>query len=117
MSKNRQLKLILGGASCVRMSPSEYEQIKRDSEASGKSIPKLLRESYFSRPPMKVLVSQRDLAFLRKDLNRIGNNLNQVAKRLNANLMHGWSDTLELVLEQFKTLTNQIYYGYGVHKG
>ncbi len=116
MSQNNIIKLTKGGASHVRMSPSEYDRIKKDSETSGKSIPDLLRESYFSQPPRKVLVGRSDLAILRKDLNRIGNNLNQIARRLNVGLMHGWSDKLDSVLEQFETLTNQIYYGYGVHK-
>ena len=117
MSKNRQLKLISGGSSHVRMSSSEYEQIKKDSEASGQSIPDLLREAYFSQPPRRVLVNKNDLDILRKDLNRIGNNLNQITRKLNAGLMTGWSNKLDLILEQFDTLTNQIYYGYGVLKG
>lgn len=114
---DKKIKLTVGSSSHVRMSPKEYKRIKRDSELSRKSIPELLRESYFSKPPGKVLVNKNDLEILRKDLSRIGNNLNQIAKRVNAGLMHGWSDTLDLVLEQFKTLTNQIHYGYGLHKG
>ena len=116
MSQNNIIKLTKGGASYVRMSPSEYDRIKKDSETSRKSIPELLRESYFSQPPRRVLMDRDNVTILRKDLNRIGNNLNQVAKRLNSGLMHGWSNTLDLVLEQFETLTNQIHYGYGVHK-
>ncbi len=118
MSQNNITKVIKGGASCVRLSPSEYSRIQKDSKTSGKSIPELLRESYFDKPSTKVLMNKDDLAVLRKDLNRIGNNLNQVARRLNSGLMHGWSDTLDLALEQFKTLTNQIHYGYGygIHK-
>ncbi len=116
MNQNNKTKLSKGGTSCVRMSPSEYKRMKKDSRTSGKSIPELLRDSYFGNLPVKVLVNKNDLDILRKDLNRIGNNLNQVAKRLNSGLMHGWSNTLSLVLEQFKILTNQIYYGYGVPK-
>ena len=100
----------------MRLSPSECRRIKKDSKVSGKSIPELLRDSYFGKLPVKVLVNKNDLDILRKDLNRIGNNLNQVAKRLNAGLMHGWSNTLDLVLEQFDTLTDQIHYNYGVPK-
>ncbi len=116
MKENRKLKLIPREASYVRMSPLKYKQIKKDSEVSGKSIPALLRNSYFGKPPVKVLVKENDLDVLRKDLNRIGNNLNQIARRLNSGLLHGWSNTLDLVLEQFRILTSQIHYGYGVHK-
>ena len=116
MNENRKSKLIPREASYVRMSPLEYERIKNDSEVSGKSIPALLRNSYFGNLPVKVLVNKNDLNILRKDLNRIGNNLNQIARRLNAGLMKGWSNKLDLILEEFQTLTSQIYYGYGVPK-
>ena len=117
MRKTKQLELQIGGSSHVRMSASEYSRIERDSIKSGKPIPELLREAYFSKPPLKVLFQKEDLITLRKDLNKIGNNINQVARKLNSGFMHGWNNTLELVLEQFQTLTNQIHYGYGVHKG
>ena len=116
MSKSGQSKLTKRGMSCVRMSPLEYRRIKEDSEKLGKSIPELFRESYFSQLPKRVLMRKDDVTLLRKDLNRIGNNLNQIAKKLNAGLIHGWSNKLDLVLEQFEILTSQIYYGYGVHK-
>ena len=114
MNENTKLKLIYGGRSHVRLSPLEYKQIKKESKESGKSIPELLRNSYFGKLPRKVLVKENDLDVLRKDLNRIGNNLNQIARRLNSGLMHGWCDTLDLVFEQFRILTSQIHYGYGV---
>ena len=101
----------------MRLSPAEYKQVLKESEASSQSAPELLREAYFKQPPRKVLMSKNDIARVRKDLNRIGNNLNQIAKRLNSGLMHGWSDSLDLILEEFKTLTSEIYYGYGVCKG
>ena len=116
MSENKKSKLTSGGRCCVRMSPSEYRRITKESEASGHSIPELLRESYFKQPPRKVLMSKNDIDLFRKDLNRIGNNLNQIARKLNAGLLEGWSDKLDLILEEFKTLTNQVYYGYGVCK-
>ena len=116
MKENKKSKLVPREASYVRMSPLEYEQIKKDSKVSGKSIPALLRDAYFGKLPIKVLLNKNDLNILKKDLNRIGNNLNQIARKLNAGLMKGWSNILELVLEEFRNLTSQIYYGYGVPK-
>ncbi len=116
MSQNNITKSTKGGSSHVRMSLSEYNKIKKDSETLGKSIPELLRKSYFDKPSTKVLVNKDDLSILRKDLSKIGNNLNQIAKRINSGLTYGWSDTLDLILEQFKTLTLQIHYDYGIPK-
>lgn len=116
-SKNRKTNFQIGGSTCVRMSTKEYLQIVKESDLTGRSIPKLLREAYFGRPPQKVLMNKEDLMILRRDMNKIGNNLNQIARKINSGFMHGWNNTLELVLEQFQILTNQIHYGHGVHKG
>ncbi len=116
MEKLEQLELQTGRSTCVRMSPQEYTRIRNESANSGKSIPELLREAYFNSPPRKVLVTEKDLAILRNDMGKIGNNLNQIVRKLNAGFVHGWSNTLDLVFEQFKTLTDQIHYGYGVHQ-
>ncbi len=116
MQQNKKSELNARSVIYVRLSSLEYEKIKKESEVLGKSAPQLLRDSHFSKPPTKVLVSQNDLTILQKDLGRIGNNLNQVARRFNAGLLCGWSDKIDLILEQFETLTNQIYYGYGIHK-
>ena len=116
MSENNTTELSKGSATCVRFSPREYKRIKKKSDQSRKSIPQLLRDSYFGRLPTRVLLKDNDLDILRKDLNRIGNNLNQIARKLNAGLMHGWSNALESVSEQFETLTDQIHYDYGVPK-
>ena len=51
MSHDRKIKRRKGGSSHVRMSVSEYERIKRESEEWGKSIPELLREAYFLNSP------------------------------------------------------------------
>ena len=116
MNKNNIIKLSTRNRCCVRMTTFEYKQIQKDSKTFGKSVPQLLRESYFSQPPRKVLMNKNDLDVLRKDLNRIGNNLNQIARKLNSGLMEGWSNSLESVSNQLKILTDQIYYGYGVCK-
>lgn len=116
MSKSGLLQLTSEGRCNVRMSPFEYRRIKKDSEASRKSIAELLRESYFSQPPRKVLMDRKDVDLLRKDLSRIGNNLNQVARRLNTGLFHGWNNTLNLIWEELRALKKQIHYGYGVPK-
>ena len=101
----------------VRFSLKEYEKISKEANSQRTSIPKLLKNAYFSRLPTKVLMSHSDLEQVRADLNRIGNNINQVARKLNAGFMAGWSDTLDLVLIELKTLTRQLHNDFGVTKG
>lgn len=114
MDTNKKSKPHKSKAVCVRLYPSEYRRLQRESEESSRSIPDILRDSYFSLPPRRVLMDQKSLAFLRGDLNKIGNNLNQIARKMNAGLMEGWSKALNEVSDQLEGLRDQIYYGYNV---
>ena len=78
MKDAKQLELKLGGSSHVRFSDKEYKQVQKDSFKTSKSIPSLLKDTYFNGRPTEVLMSREDLKIVRKDLNKIGNNLNQV---------------------------------------
>lgn len=117
MKDAKQLELKLGGSSHVRFNDREYKQVQKDAFKKSKSIPTLLKDTYFKGRPTEVLMNENDLDVVRKDLNKIGNNLNQVARKLNSGFMHGWNDTLDRVLEQFEILTKQLHHGYGVYQG
>ncbi|MEE2671390.1 MAG: plasmid mobilization relaxosome protein MobC [Bdellovibrionota bacterium] len=117
MSENKNQKTKHGGSSHVRFTPREYSQVQKESFKKSKSIPTLLKDTYFKGRPEEVLISESDLEQLNKKMDRIGNNLNQVAKKLNSGFMHGWNETLGLVYEQFRILTVQLHHGYGVYKG
>jgi hypothetical protein len=97
---------------CVRFSQEEYSEVKDESEKLRKTIPTLLKDSYFGRLPTKVLISREELTEIRKDLNRIGNNINQVAKKLNSGLMQGWHPIIEEVKDEFVHLQRTLHFGY-----
>ena len=84
-------------SSHVRFAADQYQQIAQDSINSGKSIPQLLKEKYFSGPQIVPLLSKPDLALLRTELSRIGNNLNQIAKRINSGVRAGFYDEVALL--------------------
>ena len=85
----------------VRFNSEEYERIRRDAQIIGESIPKLLKDSYFSRPILNPLMRHDDLIMMVGQLGRIGNNLNQVAKHLNSGFRAGFNDDLEEIRQTF----------------
>ena len=101
---------------CVALTPEEFERITEESKKTKASIPELLRMAYFNRLPTRVLMNKKDVVILRKDLNRIGNNLNQITKKINSGLLYGWSDTLEKISHEFSELKKEINLGYGIYK-
>ena len=111
MSKE-QLELNLGGASHVRFSPQEYRKVLKDSKEKNKTIPALLKDSYFGRLPEKVAFKDTHVNEIRKDLNRIGNNLNQIARKLNSGFMHGWHPIIDEAKKEFNRIKDAIQLGY-----
>lgn len=74
----------------VRLTEEEFERILRESQATGLSLPKLLKQRYFKSSPLKVLMSKEERHALAAELRRIGNNVNQIARRMNSGALEGW---------------------------
>ena len=87
-------------SSHVRFNADEYQQIEEDSINMGKSIPQLLKERYFSEGKQVALITKPDLAILRTEISRLGNNINQIARRLNSGIRFGFNDEINGVREQ-----------------
>lgn len=73
-----------GWSTHVRLSDAEYRSACADQEARGKSIPELLKEAYFGGKPTAILMTKEDVKRLLSEMLRQGNNLNQIARKLNA---------------------------------
>lgn len=105
MGSEKQVKEVRGaGASCVRFTGDEYQAIEEDSINTGKSIPTLLKEKYFKGPRPLPLLAKADLAKVLGDLGRIGNNLNQIARRLNSGIRQGFMEEIEDLQRSFEEL-------------
>lgn len=97
MEKSNPEKIDPIAASCVRFSKKERSQIDEDVVITGKSIPTLLKEKYFSGPRPLPLITRADLQKFNGDMGRIANNLNQLAKRLNSGIREGFVDELTVM--------------------
>ena len=81
----------------VRFSRGEYSQLENDTGVMGKSIPELLKEAYFIGPALTPLMRNDDLNMLVSQLGRIGNNVNQIARKVNSGFREGFNDDIVTV--------------------
>lgn len=88
-------------ASCVKFSESEYKKVQDSSEVTGKTIPTLLKEAFFKGGVVKPKFSDEEAKNLLKQLNRIGNNINQIARHLNFGISEIWAVDFEKVKKEF----------------
>jgi len=86
-------------ATCVRLSEEEFLKFKDLAEKLGISIPELLKSTLQKR---KLLPCHKeDIQKLLVELSRIGNNVNQIAKRLNSGFRAGFeSAELKAIMAQ-----------------
>jgi Bacterial mobilisation protein (MobC) len=98
----------------VRFSESEYERIREESRIIGESIPSLLKQAYFKRKPVTVLLDATDRKAVFADLRRIGNNANQLAKRVNSGFVKDWHPEFQIVANSLVMLERYLVGKYGV---
>ena len=88
----------------IRMSPEQFLKISEISKEMRKTIPKVFLDLLDRKVPQVTLMNTENVDKIRLELNRIGNNVNQIAKKVNSG---------ELVLSQsfddFRDQLNLIY--------
>lgn len=93
-----------GGSSHVRFDSEEYRSIADDAVNTGQSIPTLLKERYFKGPRPLPLMTKADVGKVLGELGRIGNNVNQLARRWNSGIREGFVSELDEIQESFLLL-------------
>lgn len=83
------------GASCVKFSDFERRQIEESARTTGQSIPWLLKNAFFSYGPVRPVFDRQSAVELRKELNRIGVNINQIAREINSGIKKGWHEEFQ----------------------
>ena len=102
LKKTSDTKKIM--ASCVSFSENEYRRITNKANRLGKSIPSILKKSHFRKKPVTPVFSFDDAKKLISALARIGNNLNQIARKINSGFAEGYNDHLRSVSEEIRVL-------------
>ncbi len=100
-------------ATCVKFTETEYERIQKASHILGETIPQILKSSFFKGPEISVLLTNEDAKSIMSQLQKIGTNVNQIAKHLNAGIREGFNDGLNQAVEQLKIIRQYISGVYG----
>lgn len=95
-------------ASYVRFNPDEFERIEKDHLKRNQSIPELLKEAYFGKPPVAILMTQEEQKSWIRELNQMGNNLNQIARKVNAGFRSELDTDLGLIRQKLTSLCSLI---------
>ena len=98
----------------VRFTPEQYERLKNEALILGITIPDLLKHAYFRKDPITVLMNHSDRKAVFHELCRIGNYVNQVARRVNTGLQEGWYKEFAEAIQILSNLEKYLVGGYGV---
>jgi hypothetical protein len=91
-------------AACVKLTIKQYNILKEASVHTGRSIPELLRKSYSKRPVRTPIVPHKDALSIMRELKRIGNNVNQIAMRMNRGLYEDWHPEFKIFCNEFSRM-------------
>jgi hypothetical protein len=91
------------------MSAAEYKRLQSMVKATGLKAPELFRRALFSRMDLeRPLFTPEQAKNFEAELRRQGNNVNQIAKQLNAGLMNGWSQSLNSLVRAYVDLRHML---------
>ena len=97
----------------IRYTADEYQRITEDALLYNESIPNLMKAVYFKRPLPRPFALPDDAQRIATALDRIGNNVNQIARQLNTGFRQGFSSALEEALNNLSAMRNFIRGKYG----
>lgn len=80
----------------VRMTDSEYKRLQKMMATTGLKAPELFRKALFSRTDLeRPLMPPEDVHQLKVEMNRQGNNINQMTRQMNQDARIGWSASFD----------------------
>ncbi|MBK9323014.1 MAG: plasmid mobilization relaxosome protein MobC [Bdellovibrionaceae bacterium] len=110
---NLETESDVGTALCVRIDATEHHRIKKMIAATGMSGPELFRRALFARMDLeRPLLTPEQAKSFETELKRQGNNINQIAKKINMGLMAGWSQALSAINVNYMKLSQMLTVNY-----
>ncbi|MBK9324293.1 MAG: plasmid mobilization relaxosome protein MobC [Bdellovibrionaceae bacterium] len=110
---NLEAESDVGTALCVRIDATEHQRIKKMIAATGMSGPELFRRALFCRMDFeRPLLTPEQAKSFETELKRQGNNINQIAKKINMGLMAGWSQALSAINVNYMKLSQMLTVNY-----
>jgi hypothetical protein len=97
----------------VRFSKQQYLKLLKDKEMTGKSIPWLLKTVYFKKEISTPSLDSETRKAVRRELAGIGNNLNQLTRKVHTRIFGDLQEELLEALQSIKTLRSFLGQNYG----
>ena len=114
INDNNNNKNKRGPSTCIRFTDEQYKELKELSRETGKSIPNLFKEAFYKRKPARPLMHIDVARKLIGEFNRIGGNVNQIARKMNSGIYEGWYPMFGEFYQQHTQLFNLVAnYGKG----
>jgi negative regulator of replication initiation len=98
----------------IRLSEDEYNRIQTMVETIGITAPEIFRRALLDTINfVQPLFSKQDTQQIMTELSRQGNNINQIAKRVNSGLLTGWDQSFNNMVRAYMDLRHLIASSYG----
>ena len=97
----------------IRFSKPEYQRLLKDKTLTGKSIPWLLKTTYFKSSISTPALDSETRQIVRRELSAIGNNLNQLTRKVHTEIFGNLKEELQECLQAIKTMKSFLGQDYG----
>ena len=97
----------------VRFTDKEFDRITEEATLSGETIPTLLKKSHFRGKKPRLLFDETDRHWICGELRRIGNNVNQIARRVNSGALEGWHTEFSEMSQRLSEIFRMVVDVYG----
>ena len=92
----------------VRCNPEEFQKLIQDEQATGESAATLLRRKYFTGKQLVLMMPSEERKAWFSELKRIGNNLNQLARRVNSGFLDGWYEEFTQIAKTLSEIERRV---------
>lgn len=96
----------------IRFDEQEYIQVCNDTRIYGDTVPGMLKSVYFERLPTAPKFSKDDALRIVMAINRVGNNINQIARHLNTG--GGQNSVSPMLMDVTEQLSILKYFAVGI---
>lgn len=96
-----------------RVNNHELERLQKESNIHGASLSELAKNIALKRLPTTILLTNQDAKSIMLQLQKIGTNVNQMAKHLNSGIREGFHEGINQAVEQLKVIRQYISGAYG----
>ena len=103
-------------ASLVRFTKSQALALIKERLLTGKSIPTILKDSFFKRGATKLVFSSEDARELSKQLSYISRNLNQLTRYIHSGINGTVIEDFQTVFRRVNDLLENVSLEYGNRK-